>query len=308
MVQVSSTHVSSRVLAMGSIVATAALWGASTPLVKQLVDTVPPFTLAAMRLTIALAVLLPVLALQKRRPRVGWSSVLMGLTGVAAAQVLQNLGMARMPAGPAGVVLLAGTIAFTTLLGWCVLGERCSAPVLLAMIGCGIGVALVAVVRGGGTLPIEGMALVLASAGAWAVYAIIGRRGRDEDSIEVTAGAFLVGVIALLPFMALERPGMGALPTGTSDLTALVVLGVLVTAGSYLCFGYGIQRLQASEASVLCSVEPAFALIFAWLLLGEGMSVQKMVGAGVIVASCVLVAMGEAEPDSRGLPLAVEAV
>ena len=48
--------VSSRVLAMGSIVVTAALWGASTPLVKQLVDTVPPFTLAAMRLMIALAV------------------------------------------------------------------------------------------------------------------------------------------------------------------------------------------------------------------------------------------------------------
>lgn len=303
-------QVSSRMVAMGSIVATAALWGASTPLVKQLVETVPPFTLAAMRLAIALAVLLPVLMLQGRRPRIGWTSVLMGLSGVAAAQVLQNLGMTRMQAGPAGVVLLAGTIVFTALLGRCVLGERCSTPVLLAMAGCGIGVALVTVVQGGGALamPIGGIALVLASAGAWAVYAVIGRRASDEDAMEVTAGALLVGAIALLPFVAIERPGIDTLPTGTSDLTALLVLGVLVTAGSYLCFGYGIQRLQANEASVLCSVEPAFALLFAWLLLGEGISVQKAVGAAVIVASCVLVAMGEAEPEPRRFPLAVEAV
>jgi drug/metabolite transporter (DMT)-like permease len=46
---------------MGSIVATAALWGASTPLVKELVDTVPPCTLAALRMAIAVVVLLPVL-------------------------------------------------------------------------------------------------------------------------------------------------------------------------------------------------------------------------------------------------------
>lgn len=288
-------QMSSRVLAMGSIVATAALWGVSTPLVKQLVETVPPCTLAVMRLAIALVVLLPVLMLQGRRPRFGWTSVLMGLTGVAAAQVLQNFGMASMPAGPAAVVLLAGTVVFSALLGWMVLGEHCSLPVLLAMSGCGIGVALVAMTHGGAAaaFPIEGMLLVLAAAGAWAVYAVIGRRGSDEDSIEVTAGALLVGLIALLPFMVMERPTVATVSMGPRDFTALLVLGVLVTVGSYLCFGYGIQRLQANEAGVLCSVEPVFGLIFAWLLLREGISVEEAIGAAVIVASCVLVAVGE---------------
>ena len=66
-----------------------------------------------------------------------------------------------------------------------------------------------------------------------------------------------------------------------------------MTVGSYLCFGYGIRRLQANEAGVLCSVEPVFGLIFAWLLLREGISVEEAIGAAVIVASCVLVAVGE---------------
>jgi drug/metabolite transporter (DMT)-like permease len=303
-------QVSSRMMAMGSIVVTAALWGASTPLVKQLVETVPPCTLAAMRLVIALAVLLPVLMVQGRRLRLSRTSILLGLTGVAAAQGLQNIGMAQVPAGPAAVVFLAGTVVLTTLLGWVVLGERCSLPVMLAMAGCGVGVAMVALANSGAlAFPLEGMALILASAGAWAIYAVLGRRSNDEDATEVTAGALLVGLIALLPFVAYERPSRQAILLGPSDLLALLVLGVLVTAGAYLCFAYGIQRLQASEASVLCSIEPVFGLVFAWLLLGEGLSMQKMVGAGVIVASCVLVAMGETDAaEPQGFPLAVEAV
>ena len=298
--------VSSRVLAMGSIVVTAALWGASTPLVKQLVDTVPPFTLAAMRLTIALAVLLPVLLLQGRRLHVSRTSVLLGLTGVAAAQGLQNIGMERMPAGPAAVMFLAGTVVLTALLGRVALGERCSTPVMLAMVGCGAGTALVAVAHGGAlAFPLEGMLLILGSAGAWAVYTVLGRRSSDEDAIEVTTGALLVGLIALLPFVAYERPNSQALAMSGGDLLALVVLGTLVTAGAYLSFAYGIQRLQVSETSVLCSVEPVFGLVFAWLLLGEGLSVQKMVGAAVIVASCVLVAMGNEEPEVMAEPQGV---
>lgn len=306
------TTVSSRVLAMGSLVATAALWGLSAPLVKQLVDTLPACTLAAMRLAIALVVLLPVLAIQGLRPRIGWTSVLLGLTGVAASQVLQNAGMAQMPAGPATVVLLAGTVVLTTVLGWAVLGERCSMPVMLAMVGCGIGVALVAVASGGGALafPIEGMVLILGSAGAWAIYAVIGRRAQNENAIEVTAGALLVGLITLLPLSIYERPAASVLSMGQSELVALLVLGALVTAGSYLCFGYGIQRMPANEASVLCSVEPAFGLVFAWLLLHEGISMQKAIGAAVIVASCVIVARGEAvlESPEPAFPMLVEAV
>jgi drug/metabolite transporter (DMT)-like permease len=292
---------------MGSIVATAALWGASTPLVKELVDTVPPCTLAAMRLAIAVVVLLPVLMLQGRRPHIGRVSVVLGLTGVAASQVLQNIGMAHIAAGPAAAVLLAGTVVLTTLLGWVVLGERCSPPMMLAMLGCGAGVALVAIVHGETpAFPIVGLVLMLGSAGAWAIYAVVGRRSVDADATEVTAGALLIGSIALLPFVAYERPTAQVISMGAGDLLALAVLGSLVTAGSYLCFGYGIQRLQANEASVLCSVEPVFGLVFAWLLLGEGLSVQKLIGAAVIVASCVLVAIGESESELQGIPLAAE--
>lgn len=293
-----SFRIPTRLMAVLAIVATASLWGASMPMVKQLVDTVPPSTLAALRLGIALLVLLPVLALQGKRPCIGRTTVLLGLTGVAASHLLQNYGMELMPAGPAAVVLLAGTVVLTTMLGRCMLGERCSMQVVLAMLGCGLGVALVALASGGAGMafPLLGLLLILGAAATWAVYAVIGRRTTGQDPLAVTAGALLVGLVALLPFVAFERPTVETVSLGGSDWLSLVVLGSVVTAGSYFCFGYGIRHLQANEASVLCSVEPAFGLIFAWLLLREGISLQEAIGAAVIVASCMLVARGETSP------------
>src|SRR5215218_1262057 len=131
---------SNRVLAILGILACAALWGSSAPMVKQLIDTFPPCTLAALRLGIAVAVLLPVLLVQRRRPRFNREAVALGLSGVAAFQLLQNFGMERMPAGTAVVTVLGASVVLSALLGWVVLGERCSMPMMLAMTGCGIGV------------------------------------------------------------------------------------------------------------------------------------------------------------------------
>jgi drug/metabolite transporter (DMT)-like permease len=287
-------------------------------MVKELIDTFPPCTLAALRLGIAVAVLLPVLLVQGRRPRFTRESVALGLSGVAAFQLLQNYGMERMPAGPAVVTVLGGTVVLTALLGWVALGERCSAPMALAMLGCGIGVALVAMAGTGSMVafPVVGMALLIAAAGAWAVYAVIGRKAPEGALTEVMTGALIVGLLAILPFVAWERPDVGAMSVSVGDAVMLLLLGGLVTAGSYFCWSYSIQYLQANEASVLCSVEPAFGLFFAWWLLQEGVSLQELIGAAVVVASCALVAMGEwpaetvepvVEPDVPSVPVPVPA-
>ncbi len=291
---------SNRLLAILGIVTCTAFWGASAPMVKQLMDTFPPCTLAALRLAIAIAILAPVLLVQGRRPRFSRESVALGISGVAAFQVLQNFGMEQMPAGPAVVTVLAGTVVLTALLGWAVLGERCSLPVLVAMLGCGIGVALV-VMTGGAALsfPVLGLGLLVASAFAWAVYSVIGRRSGEGEMSEVLTGALIVGLVAILPAVAWERPNVSAMSVSFGDVALLGFLGGVVTVGTYVCWSFSIQHLQAGEANVLCSVEPAFGLFFAWWLLHEGISLQEAIGAAVVIASCALVALSEGSAGER---------
>lgn len=294
---------SARSLAVLGIVATTALWGMSYPMLKDLMETLPPATLGVLRLAIALAVLLPLLLARGGRLQFGWPAVLLGATGVAAFQLFQNVGMTMMPAGTAVIVLFGSSIVFTALLGWIALGERPNLAILVAMAGSAAGVVLVTIGGDGGTgmdVPVLGVLAILASALAWSAFAVVGRKTMAAGSaMEVNVTALVVGLVAMAPFAVLERPSRSALALDGRNLLMLVLLGAVVTAGSYALWAYGIQRLQANEASVLCSIEPAFGLFFAWMLLREGVSVAEAIGAVVIVTSCVLVARGEAAPASE---------
>jgi len=155
---------------------TTALWGVSYPLIKEMIVIYPPCTLAALRLVFALAVLVPILLLQGRRPRITRTAILLGSSGVAAYQVLQNTGMRDVSAGETVIVLYGATAVLTILLGWCVLGERCSILTGLALVASMAGVTLVVISpdqRNGLDFPIVGTGLILLSALTWAIYAVI---------------------------------------------------------------------------------------------------------------------------------------
>ena len=121
-----------RGIALTAIVLTTALWGLSMPLTKSLMEVYQPCTLAVLRLAIALAVLLPVLFLQGKRPLITRESIVLGATGVALFQILQNTGMQSVSAGGSVIVLYGGVVMMTAILGRCVLGEQCSWRTALA--------------------------------------------------------------------------------------------------------------------------------------------------------------------------------
>lgn len=285
-----------RGFALGAIVLTAALWGLSMPLTKSLMEVYQPCTLAVLRLAIALAVLLPVLFLQGKRPLITRESIVLGATGVALFQILQNTGMQSVSAGGSVIVLYGGVVMMTAILGRCVLGEQCSWRTALALLASAAGVGLVALdVRneGGSGMHVMGVGLILAAAGAFAVYTVIGRGVRERNIASLNAGMLLVGLVAIAPLAVRERqPGWQAVRAGP-DLVALVALGAVVTAGSYFCWCYGLRHVPVTEASVLSSGEPVFGLLFAWLLLRETVTMREGLGAAIIIGSCVVVALAE---------------
>lgn len=285
---------SCHLLALGAVVLTTALWGLSYPLTKDLVSVYPPCQLAAVRLAIALTVMLPILLARGKRPVFSRCSVLLGLTGVAVFQILQNMGMQSVSAGASVVVLYGAIVILSTVLGRCLLGERCSKGGIAALAITALGVGLVAFHTGGeatSQMPAVGMALIVAAAGAWAVFTVIGRRAAETDVLALNTGALLIGLAGVLPFAARERAPRWDAVADRSDLVALLTLGAAVTAGSYFCWSYSLRHLRVTEASVLSAAEPVFGLIFAWMLLREAISWQEGIGAAVIVGGCVLIVL-----------------
>jgi drug/metabolite transporter (DMT)-like permease len=80
------------------------------------------------------------------------------------------------------------------------------------------------------------------------------------------------------------------LPTAitTQGLAAVVYLGLVVTVGAYGLYNFAVSRLPASQASAFVNLIPLFTLLIAVLLLGETLTGQQMLGAGLVFAGVAL--------------------
>ena len=95
---------------------------------------------------------------------------------------------------------------------------------------------------------------------------------------------YLIASLILSPF---------ALTTNLAiPLTAwllLVILGVINTAIAVTIYFYGLKQIKAQEAAVLTYIEPASAVIYGMIFLGQLPSSLTLIGGIFIVVAGVLV-------------------
>ena len=188
----------------------------------------------------------------------------------------------------ANVMFLQETAPFyVLLLGPLLLGERIVRRDLAFMAALGVGLVLI-LASGGEPLetapnPRLGNWLGACSGISWALT-LTGLRwlasrsgsGADQPETAVAAGCFLAAAFA----------GFFVFPLGgTSSLDWLVVayLGVFQIGLAYVFVTRSMRRLPVIEISLLLLAEPAFAPVWAWLLLAEDVGSPVIVGGAVIL-------------------------
>ncbi len=138
---------------------------------------------------------------------------------------------------------------------------------------------------------LQGAVLALGSAFSYAVVTLISRNLAQRYhplqpvAIGFTIGAF-TSLIAALPFgLRLSYPPLA--------WALLVYLGVVPTALGYVIFLRGMQRTPATTASLISLGEPLTSTTLAALLLGERLSTEALIGAGLLLGALALLAMDE---------------
>ena len=112
----------------------------------------------------------------------------------------------------------------------------------------------------------------------------------------LTAMQAFIGSLFFLP-LALASSGLPAAP-GPTGWFALVYLGSVVTVGAYGLYNFGVSRLPASQATGFINLIPVFTLIFAALLLGEVLSGQQALAAGLVFVGVALSQWRSAPPTA----------
>jgi drug/metabolite transporter (DMT)-like permease len=282
--------------ARGVLAALAAvlIWGLTFVPSKVAMAEMGPFTLAALRFCLALAILIPALSRSDLRAAtlrtLPWRTLAaLGFTGVALYFGLQNLGLARTSATEAG--LISGSVpAVTAALSALVLRERLRPLRIGGIAGSIAGVAVMILgssPTGGGSL--AGDLLMLAGTLAWAAYTLINKEigGKlPETLLLVSTMAF--GVVFLAPAAAIEVMATGFGPISTATWLSVIFLGFGGSAAAFFCWNAALRRLDASEASTYINLVPLVTVVSAASMLGEQLTVSQVIGGAMVIAGVYL--------------------
>lgn len=155
--------------------------------------------------------------------------------------------------------------------------------------------------------------LIAASTLAWAGYTLVGKRlALTHSAGAITIAGIGWGVLLLLPLAVAEAIVVSPPELSLVRVGALVYLGVVASAVTFLLWNYALNSVGASVAGTSLNLVPVFGLAFA-LLAGESISLVQLaggvvVGCGVWLASTSLARGSNAARPDAAPPAADSAV
>jgi len=88
--------------------------------------------------------------------------------------------------------------------------------------------------------------------------------------------------LCLLPIVVLNP-----ITITSSQLTVLVILGVIFTALAHSLFNHSLKVVKAHTASIAISLEPIYGIVAAYFLLGEAITMMMVLGGAIVIATNV---------------------
>jgi len=264
-----------------------AIWGGSFLFMRVAAADFGPLPLVEARLGLGALILLPLLwAARARFSLALW----LRIAGIAAINSVIPFALfawaaERAPAG-IGAISNAMTVMFTALIAFLFYGERIGPRRLIGLVAGFVGVAILA---SGRTAGASVWPAAMAGTTAALLYGIginlVRRYLTGYPSGAVAAANLVSGSVLLAPLAIYEWP-RHAIAAGS--WVSAVLLGVLCTGIAFVLYYRLIGRVGAARASTVTYLIPLFGVIWAWLILGEPLTLTMALAGALILAGVAL--------------------
>ncbi|MHA2182891.1 MAG: DMT family transporter [Promethearchaeota archaeon] len=271
------------------------LWSTSFILIKWGLAEIPPLTYAGLRYMLAFLCLLPFAFTNKNKTVIksldkkDWYKLsLYGLLFIAITQGTMFMGLLLLPAVTVSLWLNFSPL-IVALMGIFFLREY---PTILQWGGAFLFIVGILTYF----FPIslsesQGIGLLVMTLGVLAnsSSSVLGRdinRSGKLNPLVVTVISMGFGSIVLLT-VGISVQGLP--PISTQNIIYLLWLAIVNTAVAFVIWNYTLRTLTAMESSIINGTMLIQIAILAWIFLGEGISLQEIIGMGIAAVGAVLV-------------------
>jgi drug/metabolite transporter (DMT)-like permease len=259
----------------------------------------PALIIAAYRMLFASLMIAP-LAIHRRawspwsRREMGWL-ILSGLS--LSLHFTFFIGSLKYTSVASSVVLANTNPLFVGLGGWLFLRERLQRNLVLGILFSVAGGSLIGVGDMGLSRDaLFGDGLALLGAIMASVYFLAGRKMREhQDLLSYIFPVYSVAGLVLVLFSVIARQSFFIYSTSTYFY--LFLLALIPQLIGHSSFNWALKYLPASMVAIAVLGETIGSTLLAYFILGEGLTLLKVIGAGLIFVG-ILVAL-----RSQGTPL-----
>jgi drug/metabolite transporter (DMT)-like permease len=274
---------STRTKAEAFLVVVTAIWGCTFVVVKGALADASPLPFLAMRFILAGLLLLAILGRGKVDRRTILPGFILGLF-LFGGYLFQTWGLIYTT--PSKSAFLTG---FSVIL----------VPVIMMLSGCRMGSATL----GGGVLGLFGIYLLVAPSGMAAVNGgdILTLAGAISFAVHIVLVGHYTKKFSFLHLVPVQILVVGLLsliaipfvPARTLHLTARLVVAILVTAVLATGVAFSVQNwaqqyTPAAHTALIFALEPVFAALSSWLVIGEHFGGGVLLGSGLILSGMMI--------------------
>jgi len=139
-----------------------------------------------------------------------------------------------------------------------------------------------------------GIVLAITAAVLYSVYIVVGSKvisnaGAFQAStvVIISAGLAFSGIVAV---KGIKFPGTAL------GWVSVLAIALVSTALAIVAFFAGLKRIDPANASMISTLEPVVTVALAVMVLGETLTLQKILGGVMILAAVLILTRGEARP------------